>query len=99
MKFDSNHELIIFNDNLQTIRLLNSEIAKTEIKLKHINIAQCWLKQKMQNEHLIIDYVPTAQMVADDFIKILNFQKHKIFINQLNLVDCKKTIVRLNEKK
>ena len=99
MKFDLEHDFIIFNDNLQTIKLLNSEIAKTEIKLKHIDIAQCWLRQKVQNEHLIVDYVPTAQMMADGLIKILNFQKHKIFINQLNLVDCKKAIVRLSEKK
>ena len=99
MKFDSNHELIIFNDNLQTIRLLNSEIARIEIKLKHINIAQCWLRQEVQNGHLIVDYVPTAQMVADDFIKILSLQKHKIFISQLGLMNCKKAIVRLNEKK
>ena len=53
----------------------------------------------MQNGHLIVDYVPTAQMVADDLTKILNPQKHKIFISQLGLMDCKKTIVRLNEKK
>ena len=99
MKFDSNHELIIFNDNLQTIRLLNSEIAKIEIKLKHINITQCWLRQKVQNGHLIIDYVPIAQMMADGLTKILSFQKNKIFINQLGLIDCKKAIVRLNERK
>ena len=99
MKFDLEHDFIIFNDNLQTIKLLNSEIAKTEIKLKHIDIAQCWLRQKVQNGHLIVDYVPTAQMVADGLTKILSFQKHKIFISQLGLVDCKEAIVRLNERK
>jgi hypothetical protein len=44
LKFDSNQKIIIYNDNLETIRLFISEILKIETKLRHVDIAQCWLK-------------------------------------------------------
>jgi hypothetical protein len=44
LKFNSNQEIMIYNDNLQTIRFLISEILKIETKLRHVDIAQCWLK-------------------------------------------------------
>ena len=94
MKFDLGHELIIHNDNLQTIRLLNSKMVKIDTKLRHINIAQCWLRQKMQNDHLNVEYLPTAQMMTDGFIKLFPPQKHRIFIGQLGLVDLKKEIMK-----
>jgi hypothetical protein len=44
LKFDSNQKIIIYNDNLQTIRFLISEILKIETKLRHVDIAQCGLR-------------------------------------------------------
>jgi hypothetical protein len=44
LKFDSNQKIIIYNDNLQTIRLFISEILKIETKFRHVDIAQCWFK-------------------------------------------------------
>jgi hypothetical protein len=44
LKFDSNQKIMIYNDNLQIIRFLISKILKTETKLRHVDIAQCWLK-------------------------------------------------------
>ncbi len=44
LKFDFNQKIIIYNDNLQIIRFLISKILKTETKLRHVDIAQCWLK-------------------------------------------------------
>ncbi len=44
LKFDSNQKIMIYNDNLQIIRLFISKILKTETKLRHVDIAQCWLK-------------------------------------------------------
>ncbi len=43
-KFDSNQKIMIYNDNLQTIRLFISEIFNIETKLRHVDIAQCWLR-------------------------------------------------------
>jgi hypothetical protein len=44
LKFDSNQKIMIYNDNLQTIRFLISKILKIETKLRHVDIAKCWLK-------------------------------------------------------
>ena len=94
MRFDFGHEFIIHNDNLQIIRLLNSEMVKIDTKLRHIDIAQCWLRQEIQNGHLNVEYLPTAQMVADGLTKLLPSQKHRIFIDQLGLVDLKEEIMK-----
>jgi hypothetical protein len=39
LKFDSNQDLIIYENNLQTIRLMKSKIARIDTKLKHIDVA------------------------------------------------------------
>jgi hypothetical protein len=87
LKFDSNQKIMIYNDNLQTIRLLISEILKIEIKLRHVDIAQCWLKQSIQSHYLSMNYLFIAKMITNELTKILLLQKHREFINQLKLVD------------
>jgi hypothetical protein len=44
LKFNLNQKIMIYNDNLQIIRFFISKILKTETKLRHVDIAQCWLK-------------------------------------------------------
>jgi hypothetical protein len=44
LKFDLNQKIMIYNDNLQIIRFFISKIFKTETKLRHVDIAQCWLR-------------------------------------------------------
>jgi hypothetical protein len=87
LKFDSNQKIMIYNDNLQTIRLLISKIFKIETKLRHVDIAQCWLRQSVQSDYLSINYLSIAKMIANELTKILSSQKHREFINQLRLVD------------
>jgi hypothetical protein len=69
LKFDSNQKIMIYNDNLQIIRLLISKILKTETKLRHVDIAQCWLRQSVQSDYLSVNYLPTAKMIADGLTK------------------------------
>ena len=71
VQFNPDQDIVIYNDNLQTIRILTSEMGKTDTKLRHIDIAQCWLTQSVQRGELCVDYVPTNQMVADGLTKIL----------------------------
>ena len=59
LKFNINHDFIIFNDNRQIIRLLISKISRIETKLRHINIAQCWLRQEIEKGRLMIEYIFT----------------------------------------
>ncbi len=87
LKFDSNQKIIIYNDNLQTIRLLISEILKIETKLRHVDIAQCWLRQSIQSDYFSMNYLFIAKMITNELTKILSSQKHRKFINQLRLAD------------
>ncbi len=87
LKFDSNQKIMIYNDNLQTIRLLISEILKIETKLRHVDIAQCWLRQSVQSDYFSVNYLSIAKMITNELTKILSSQKHRKFINQLRLVD------------
>ncbi len=44
MKLNSNQKIMIYNDNLQIIRFFISKILKIETKLRHVDIAQYWLR-------------------------------------------------------
>jgi hypothetical protein len=87
LKFDSNQKIMIYNDNLQIIRLLISEILKIKTKLRHVDIAQCWLRQSVQSDYFSMNYLFIAKMITNELTKILLSQKHRKFINQLRLVD------------
>lgn len=93
--FKTEKNLIISNDNLQTIRLLNSEIPRLETRLRHVDISQCWLRQEVQFGHINVDYIPIARMVADGLTKMLPPQKHLTFIQMLGMKDLKQEIMRL----
>jgi hypothetical protein len=43
--FSLDQQMTLYNDNTQTIRLLISEMSKVDIKLRHVDVAQCWLRQ------------------------------------------------------
>jgi hypothetical protein len=92
LKFDSNQKIMIYNDNLQTIRFFISEILKIETKLRHVDIAQYWLRQSIQSDYLLMNYLFIAKMITNELTKILSSQKHREFINQLRLVDVKHLI-------
>ncbi len=92
LKFDSNQKIMIYNDNLQIIRLFISEILKTETKFRHVDIAQCWLKQSIQSDYFSMNYLSIAKMITNELTKILSSQKHREFINQFKFVDVKHLI-------
>jgi hypothetical protein len=92
LKFDSNQDFIIYEDNLQTIRLMKSKIVRIDIKLRHIDVAQCWFKEMIQNDHLHVEYLFTTKMIVDDLTKLLSSQKHKKFLRHLDLIDVQRLI-------
>src|SRR5436189_2364101 len=87
IQLDPGHELGLSYNNLQMINLLTKDSVKLVTKLKHINIHKHWLHQEVQDNYLIINWVPTGDMPADGLIKVLSCQKHESFIRQLDLVD------------
>jgi hypothetical protein len=92
LKFDSNQKIMIYHDNLQTIRFFISKILKTETKLRHVDIAQCWLRQSIQSDYFLMNYLFIVKMIANELTKILSSQKHREFINQLKFIDVKHLI-------
>jgi hypothetical protein len=92
LKFDSNQKIMIYNDNLQIIRFFISKTLKIETKLRHVDIAECWLRQSIQSDYFSMNYIFIAKMITNELTKILSSQKHREFINQLKLVDVKHLI-------
>jgi hypothetical protein len=92
IEFSSDHQMTLYNNNLQTIRLLISKIAKVDTKLRHVDVAQCWLREFVQRDILKMNYLLTTKMTTDEMTKILSSQKHKKFIKQLSLMNIKHLI-------
>jgi hypothetical protein len=82
--------MTLYNDNTQIIKLLISEISKIDIKLRHVDVAQCCLREIVQRDILKMNYLFTAKMTADDITKMLSSQKHKEFVKQFELVNTQK---------
>ncbi|KAI0997994.1 hypothetical protein K3495_g10197 [Podosphaera aphanis] len=89
---DLNHEAVISLDNQQTIRLITKEAPKLVTKLKHVDIHQLWLRQECQAGKVKVEWIPTADMVADGFTKELPPQKHANFIKKMGMEDIKTLI-------
>ncbi len=94
ISFDSMKKLHIRCDNRQIIRILDKEMLKLDIKLKHIDIHRHWLKQEMQTNRISISWLLISKMSTDEFIKILSRQKHEKFIKQLHLADISNHLIK-----
>jgi hypothetical protein len=86
-RFDFMKKLHIRCDNRSTLRVLESNTLKINIKLKHVNIHRHWLKQKVQFDRINVNWISIVEMFADDFIKISFRTKHENFLKQLHLID------------
>src|SRR6185437_7552989 len=82
-------------DNTQTINLVTAEIATLKTKLRHVDIHNHWLRQKVIEDRIEVVYTPSAALMADGLTKALQGAKFKAFVQQLNLVDIKE---RLEQK-
>ena len=60
---------------------------KLDMKLRHVDIYQHWLHQKIQQDQIVIQWLLTTEMSTDDLMKLLLVQQQILFIKQLNLVD------------
>jgi hypothetical protein len=89
---DTEHDITIECDNQQTVGLLIKDEPELRTKLKHVDIHHHWLRQEVQAKRLLIDWIPTADMPADGFTKILPRQKHEKFKRVLRLIDIKDRI-------
>lgn len=76
----------IYCDNLQTIRLINEEIARLQTRLRHVDIHNHWLRQEVQDGRIKVEYKPSSRMLADGLTKALPTVKFVEFVRQVGLV-------------
>ena len=69
------------------LHLIQAEIDKLSIKLKHVNIQNHWLHQEYQWYYIIIYYVDIKSMITDNLTKVLSLNSHCQFLDQMNLIN------------
>jgi hypothetical protein len=74
-------------DNLQTVRIVNSEIAQFRTSLRHVDIHNHWLRQEVTQGRIAVSHVPTQKMMADGLTKALAKTKHQTFVKMVELQD------------
>jgi len=74
------------------------ESPKLVTKLKHIDIKQHWLREKVEGGEIDIKWISTIEQAADGLTKPLSVQKHNAFLKQLSIQDIVDTIERLERK-
>ena len=84
--FSPNQHFSISCDNHQTVKILTDKNFPFWTSLKHVDIANHWLRQEALNKTIDIQWVPTNKMQADGLTKQFLGQKHAEFIKQLNMV-------------
>ncbi len=60
----SNKPAILYQDNQSTIRLLKNGKSSSD-RTKHIKIRYFWLKDRVDVKNILVEYMPTEDMVAD----------------------------------
>lgn len=66
---------------------MSKDTPQLSTRLRHVDIHQHWLRQEVQQERLLITWIPTNDMPADGLTKELTRQKYEEFVMQLGLVD------------
>ena len=80
-----NHYIKIQYNNKQTIRLVTAKVATLQTRLRHVDIHNHWLRQEVANKKIMVEYTPSASIIADGLTKALNHTLHQAFIQQLGL--------------
>jgi len=92
MRFELAEKLNIWCDNLQTIRLVNSELPRLRTALRHVDIHSNWARQEVQNKTFTVNYLQTDKMPADGLTKALPKLKFRLFLEQLGLTEVPQSI-------
>ena len=74
---------MIYEDNQGCIALARNPVFHS--RTKHIDIKFQFLREKIEEGVMKLEYKPTNEMVADGFRKALGRTKHASFLNGLHL--------------
>jgi hypothetical protein len=72
----------LYQDNQATIALLKNGVRNTG-RSKHINIRVFWLKERIERGELIVEYMPTQEMIADGLTKPLQGSNYRKFMDMI----------------
>jgi hypothetical protein len=72
-----NKPAILYQDNQSTIRLLKNGKSSSDWT-KYIKIRYFWLKDRVDSKDVLVEYIPTGDMLADSLTKPL---QGDLFIN------------------
>ena len=97
--FKPNTPPTIHCDNQQTVRLIESKTPHFQTKLRHVDIANHWLRQETQQGNIKVKWIPTTDMEADGLTKILPTQQHHHFTHQLGLEELSETQLSAHDLK
>lgn len=71
-------EKILHQDNQSTIKMLTNGRKSAGKNSRHVNIQYFWIKDRLQNEGIRVEYCPTLVMLADFFTKPLQGKLFRI---------------------
>ncbi|KAJ5736618.1 uncharacterized protein N7483_001743 [Penicillium malachiteum] len=83
--FDPMVQMEIFCDNKPTVDLMIRSKSVYTTKLRHVDIHRHWLRQEVQTKALRINWIPSSEMLADGLTKQFLPQKHRDFVQRLNM--------------
>ena len=66
----SNKPAILYQDNQSTMKLLKNGKSSSD-RTKHIKIRYFWLKERVDLKDILVEYMPTENMIADLLTKPL----------------------------
>jgi hypothetical protein len=71
-------------DNTSSIRMIETPDQVTN-RTKHINIAYHWIREEVQKQNIVPDYVPSEQNISDIFTKSFHAPHHKELTSALGM--------------
>ena len=77
--------ILIRCDNISAINLTKNSILHSRIK--HIEVRYYFIRDHMQNNDIMLEFVPTENQIVDIFTKPLNEERFCIIRKQLDLFD------------
>ena len=83
LKYSDKASTTIYQDNQGCIALAKNPVYHS--RTKHIDIKFHFLREKVLEEVITLEYKPTEEMVADGFTKALPRDKHAKFLASLNM--------------
>ena len=82
---ESQNKIPIKCDNTSAINLTKNPIQHS--RTKHIEIRHHFIRDHVENEDIILEYVPTENQLADIFTKPLNSKRFEFIRGELGLCD------------